>query len=242
MIRLTRSIVPNFLTLANLLSGFIALIYASKEHYELSALFVLVAAVFDMIDGITARLVKSASEFGVELDSLSDAVSFGVVPSFVLYKIYFYQYGEIGTLFSALPLICGVLRLARYNIQSSAFEDKKFFTGLAIPAGAFTILSYIVFYHQTNLIPKNSIHLAIFSVTIFTSIAMISRIKFYNIPRPNRKFLKEHPVITGIFLFALIASFFSKGYFIFPFFVFYIISSFIRHYYLKLLKSKRFQR
>lgn len=243
MIRITRSIVPNLLTLANLLSGFIALIYASKGQYNLSALFVFVAAIFDMIDGITARIIKSASEFGVELDSLSDAISFGVVPSFILYKIYFYQYGDIGFLLSAFPLICGVLRLARYNIQFSAFEDKKFFTGLAIPAGAFTILSYIIYYHQTRLIPIKLLDLTIFSVTIITSISMISRVRFYNLPRPSVKYILEYPLITIIFLIALIIGIISKGYSIFPFFIFYIIGSFIRHYYLKLfVKLKKLKR
>lgn len=239
MIRITRSIVPNFLTLANLLSGFIALIYTSLQQYYLSATFVLIAAIFDMLDGITARLVKSASEFGVELDSLADVVSFGVVPSFVLYKVYFHNFGDIGLLFSALPLICGVLRLARFNIQTLTFEDKVFFTGLAIPAGAFTILSYIIFFHQKNQIPPKISDISIISITVLTSLAMISRVKFYNIPRPNKKYLKEHPFVTIIFILAIISSFLTKGSIIFPFLAFYIIGSFIRHYYLKLFKKRK---
>lgn len=239
MIRITRSLVPNLLTLANLLSGFIALIYSSLQQYYLCGIFVLIAGIFDMLDGITARLVKSVSEFGVELDSLADVVSFGVVPSFVLYKMYFHNFGDIGLLLSSLPLICGVLRLARFNIQALTFEDKVFFTGLAIPAGAFTILSYIIFFHQKNQIPQNIIDFSIIAVTVITSLAMISKVKFYNVPRPNIKYLKEHPFITIIFILAIISAFLTKGYIIFPFFAVYIVGSFIRHYYLKLFKKRK---
>ncbi|MGQ9818700.1 MAG: CDP-diacylglycerol--serine O-phosphatidyltransferase [Candidatus Kapaibacteriales bacterium] len=238
MIRITRSIVPNLLTLANLLSGFIALIYSSKQQYYLSATYVLIAAIFDMLDGITARLIKSASEFGVELDSLADAVSFGVVPSYMLYKVYFYKYGDIGLLFSALPLICGVLRLARFNIQTSTFEDKVFFTGLAIPAGAFTVISYIIFFHQKNQIPVDVKDFSILTVTILTSLAMISKIKFYNIPRPSKKYIREHPFISATFAILIIVSFITKGHIIFPFFAFYISGSVIRHYYLRIFKKR----
>ncbi|MCX7909015.1 MAG: CDP-diacylglycerol--serine O-phosphatidyltransferase [Ignavibacteria bacterium] len=238
MIRLTRSIVPNSLTIANLFSGFVAIIYVAKDEYMLGALFVLLAAIFDMVDGITARLVQSASEFGVQLDSLSDAVSFGVVPSFMLYKIYFYQFGDFGLVISALPLICGVLRLARFNVQTTAFQDKKFFNGLAIPASAFFIISYIIFYHRSDFFDSNTKQYLIFFVTILSSILMVSTIKFYNAPRPNIRYLKQYPIISSIFFLAIILSIATKGLFIFPFFIFYIVGSIIRHYYLKLFVKK----
>lgn len=238
MIRFTRSIVPNSLTVANLFSGFVALIYVSRGEFLLGALFVLLAAIFDLIDGITARLVQSASEFGVQLDSLSDVVSFGVVPSFMLYKIYFFQFGDLGLILSSLPLICGVLRLARFNVQTNAYQDKKFFTGLAIPASAFFIVSYLIFYHLSDIFEQEVKTYLIFSVTILSSLSMISTIKFYNAPRPSIKYFKQHPFITSIFAFAIVLSFISKGMFIFPFFVFYIIGSYTRHYYLKLFYRK----
>ncbi len=238
MIRFTRSIVPNSLTLANLFSGFVALIYVSRGEFLLGALFVLLAAIFDLIDGITARLVQSASEFGVQLDSLSDVVSFGVVPSFMLYKIYFFQFGDLGLILSSLPLICGVLRLARFNVQTNAYQDKKFFTGLAIPASAFFIVSYLIFYHLRDIFAQEVKTYLIFSVTILSSLSMISTIKFYNAPRPSIKYFKQHPYITSIFAIAIVLSFIFKGMFIFPFFVFYIIGSYIRHYYLKLFYRK----
>ncbi|MCX7880224.1 MAG: CDP-diacylglycerol--serine O-phosphatidyltransferase [Ignavibacteria bacterium] len=236
MIRITRSIVPNFLTLANLFSGFIAIVYIEKEMYLFAGGFVLLAAIFDFLDGITARLTKSASEFGLELDSLSDIVSFGVAPSFMLYKIYFYQFADFGILLSALPLMCGVLRLARYNVTSSIFEDKKYFTGMAIPASAFFILSYLIFYHLSNIIPESTKSVLIVLVTISSSIAMISNAKFQNAPRPTKKYIKEHPITTTIFLAVIVVSIVSQGLVLFPFFAFYLLFSFVRHYYLKIWK------
>lgn len=233
MLRITRSIVPNSLTLANLFSGFIAIIYVSQDNFKFAALFILFAAIFDLIDGLTARLVQSASEFGVQLDSLSDVVSFGVVPSFMLYKIYFNQYGDFGLLLSGLPLICGVLRLARFNVQTNAYQDKMFFTGLAIPSAAFFIISYLIFYHTSNLLPEKVKAVTVLAVTLVASLSMVSTIKFYNAPRPNIKYFKQYPFVTVIFLLAVVLAIFSKGLFIFPFLVFYIFASVVRHYFLK---------
>ncbi len=207
--------------------------------YSFTALFVLIAATFDMLDGITARLIKSASEFGVQLDSLSDAISFGLVPSFLLYKVYFYQFQDIGLLISALPLICGVLRLARFNIQTSAFKDKKFFNGMPIPSAAFMIISYLLFYHQNDFLSNEVKRIAIIIVTILTSVAMISTIKFYNAPRPSWAYIKENPIKSLIFLLAIILSIVSKGLFIFPFFVLYLFVSFIRHFFIKIRHFSR---
>ncbi len=232
MVRITRSVVPNLLTIANLFSGFIAIVYVSKENYILAAVFVLVASLFDMMDGITARLINSTSEFGVELDSLSDVVSFGVVPSFMLYKIHFYQYNDLGILISALPLICGVLRLARFNLLTSVFEDKKFFVGLAIPAGAYTIISYLIFYYNSDFFSNQTKEIFIWIVTIFVSISMITTVKFYNAPRPSKKYIRENKTIVVLFLIGLVLAIFSRGYSIFPFFVLYILFCYFRHFYL----------
>jgi len=85
--RITRSIIPNLFTLANLFSGFTAIIHISDGNYDKAAIFIFIAGIFDALDGMMARLTKSTSELGVELDSLCDAVSFGLAPSFMLYKI-----------------------------------------------------------------------------------------------------------------------------------------------------------
>lgn len=227
--RVTRSIVPNLLTLANLFSGFIAIISASEGRFTEAAIFVLVAAIFDMLDGVMARLIHSTSEFGVELDSLCDAVSFGVAPSFVLYKVYFFQLNEIGVLLAALPALCGVVRLARFNVQLTSLEDKKYFRGLPIPSSALAILSYIVFFHLGSTIPEEFKPTTILIVTLLTSAAMVSNIKFDNLPRPTKKSITQRPIFFGLFSLALLAALISKGKLIFPIMMIYIFASSIRH-------------
>ena len=123
--RRVRSIAPNLLTLANLFSGFTAIIYTTQGDFYSAALFIFLGAIFDMLDGIAARIMQTSSEFGVELDSLCDAITFGMAPSFLLYFSYFNTYGETGILFSSLPAIAGVVRLARFNSQLTSLEDKK---------------------------------------------------------------------------------------------------------------------
>lgn len=215
-------------TLANLFSGFAAIIYISQDDYHKGAAFILIAAIFDMLDGVVARLVNATSELGAELDSLSDAVSFGVAPSFMLYQVYFHQIGDIGILISALPAIAGVLRLARFNIMLDSFEDKNYFVGLPIPSGALTILSYIIFVHlKTDISEIIKIYL-IYSVTIVTAAVMVSHIKFDNIPRPTKKSFRQRPIAAIIFVIGVLGTIITSGKMLFPFMLFYIVASAIR--------------
>lgn len=230
--RITRSIVPNLLTLANLFSGFVAIIKISEGDFKFAALFILLGAIFDMLDGLTARLIKASSEFGVELDSLCDAITFGVAPSFMLYKMHFYNFGELGLLISALPALAGVSRLARFNVQLSSFEDKKYFTGLPIPAGALTVVSYCIFYYNSNpLIQYLDNNQLTSIVSIVTALAMVSTIKYENLPKPTKSTIKEQPIVIGVFVIALIVIIYTKGLGIFPFMFFYIFAGAIRYIY-----------
>lgn len=228
--RLTRSIVPNLLTLLNVFMGFNAIIFTSNGEYLKAGLCVLLAAVFDMLDGIVARLLKASSELGAELDSLCDAVSFGVAPSFILYKMMFYQYGEIGIVFASLPALAGVTRLARFNVQLTSFEDKLYFTGLPIPAGALTILSYVLLFKDSGYIPKEYNDAMFFIVAALTAFVMISTVKFDNMPRPTAKYIKKKPIVFTVAVVGLIACIITKGMMIFPFMMFYIVVSSLRHF------------
>ena len=221
--RITRSIVPNLLTLANLFAGFLSIVYSSQGNYSSAAIFIFAAAVFDMLDGFMARLINAASEFGVELDSLCDAVSFGIAPSFLLYQIYFHELGELGILVSALPALLGVVRLARFNVQIESLEDKKYFIGFPIPSNALMIVSYVIFYHLNDSIPEQYKPGLIWFITLVGSLAMVSMIKFANLPRPTKKYFKENPIFSIIFIIALILSILSGGELIFPFFMVYLL-------------------
>ena len=229
--RVTRSFVPNLFTLANLFCGFYAIVVTSQGEFLRGAVFVLAAAIFDTLDGFMARLTRSTSEFGVELDSLCDAVSFGVEPAYMLYKIYFFHFGDFGILLASLPALAGVMRLARFNVQIVSFEDKKFFKGLPIPSGALTIISYIIFYQMRHVFPANFEPALLIAVTIITSLTMVSTIKFDNLPKPTKATWKDKPVVLVIFFIAVIGSIVTLGKFIFPFMIFYIVASSLRHFY-----------
>ncbi len=230
-IRITRSIVPNLFTLVNLFAGFSAIVYISKGDIERGAIFILIAAIFDMLDGIMARLINATSEFGAELDSLCDVVSFGIAPSFMIYQVFFVNYSEIGILFAALPAIAGASRLARFNIQIiDIVEDKQYFKGLPIPAAALTIVSYIIFIMPSRYISTEIQEIATFILIILVSYAMVSAIKFDNIPRPTKKSFLERPIVTVAFILGVILAIVTKGLFVFPFMIFYIVVSSVRHF------------
>ena len=227
--RITRSIVPNLFTLMNLFMGFTSIVYSAKGEFEQAAWLILVAAIFDMLDGVVARLLKAASELGAEMDSLCDAVSFGVAPSFMLYNVYFYQFDDIGILVASLPALAGVVRLARFNIQLTSLEDKLYFRGMPIPSAALVIVTYVIFYHRTDIIPDYLKDYIIFAVTISTALIMISNIKFDNLPRPTKKSFKQRPVAFIVFIIGFTVCAVTRGEMIFPFMVFIIIVSTIRH-------------
>lgn len=236
--RVTRSIIPNLFTLANLFCGFASITAAMNGEIERAALFILLSGIFDALDGVIARLVRSTSEFGVELDSLCDAVSFGVAPSVMLWVVFFHEWQNWGLLLASLPALAGVLRLARFNVQLTSMEDKLYFRGMPIPAGAFTVVSYIVFTHTSGDIPVEWQPLALTLVTLITAGAMVSTIKYDNLPRPTPAAIRQRPLVFLVFLAGVGASIATGGSAIFPFMMLYMIGGAIRHGY-TVLKRKR---
>ncbi len=238
-IRVTRSIVPNLLTLGNVFSGYAAIIFLMDNNFVQASIYIALAAIFDLMDGIVARIMHATSEIGAELDSLCDAVSFGVAPSFMLYKAFFYQYGEMGILLSSLPALAGVIRLARFNVQLISFEDKLYFKGMPIPAGALTIISFVMFYLIKNLLPQNQLEILSFIVVILVPLAMVSTFKFDNLPRPSKQSFKKRPIVFIAVVIAIIVCLITKGYAIFPVMMLYMILSPLRSVATK-LKNKLF--
>lgn len=236
--RVTRSIVPNLFTLANLFCGFAAIVAALESSIERAAFLILLSGIFDALDGVVARLTRSASEFGVELDSLCDAVSFGVAPSVVLYMVYFHELGNWGQLLASLPALTGVLRLARFNVQLTSLEDKQYFRGMPIPAGAFALLSYVVFVHTSAWLPESWRPLTISVVTILVSLAMVSTIKYDNLPRPSLQALRQRPFFFVVFLAGVIGSMVTKGLLVFPLMALYMIGGAVRQV-ISLLRARR---
>lgn len=129
-------ILPNLLTTGNMFFGYFSIVKAMHGDFAWAAGSILLAAVFDILDGRVARLTKGTSEFGVQYDSLCDLVSFGVAPAFLMYQYAFSQAGRLGWIVCFLFLACGALRLARFNVQSAIGKADGDFVGLPIPMAA----------------------------------------------------------------------------------------------------------
>ncbi len=143
-------LLPNLITTCGLLAGFYSIIATVDGAFEMAAIAIMVAGVFDGLDGRVARLTKSTSRFGVEYDSLADLIAFGVAPGVLAYKWALEPWGTWGWLAAALFVACGALRLARFNVQAEAevaSGDGDGFIGLPIPAAAATVASTVLVYY-----------------------------------------------------------------------------------------------
>jgi len=146
-IRMRRGIyiLPNLFTTGNLFCGFWSIISVFQEKYFFAAVAILLASVFDVLDGKVARLSGATSKFGVQYDSLADLVSFGVAPAVLAFSWALRPYGRFGWLAAFIFVVCGALRLARFNVMSATGET-KYFKGLPIPAAASMIALTILLY------------------------------------------------------------------------------------------------
>jgi CDP-diacylglycerol---serine O-phosphatidyltransferase len=149
----TRYLLPNILTLAGVCLGISSIKFSIDGNYGLAVTLILCAAILDALDGRIARLIKGTSEFGKELDSLTDFVSFGIAPVFVLYFWDLNKYGKLGWAITLVYSVCCVLRLARFNltkIEETQEWKNNFFEGIPSPAGGLLILMPLI-YELTNL-------------------------------------------------------------------------------------------
>ncbi len=239
VIQTTRSVIPSLFTVMNLFSGFIAIKTAFIDgDYEKAGWFIVLGALFDTLDGLMARLTHSASEFGVELDSLADVVTFGVAPSAIVYKLYFYQFETYGILIAALPMICGALRLARFNVQLVGF-DKDYFKGLPIPSAALLIVSFVTFHFlrlEPSFISHDQFNVGMFIVVIGASLMMVSTVKYETLPKFSGKAIKAEPAKFIVVMVALILCAVTKGSVIFPLFLLFILFGLIRAIIVRLKK------
>ncbi|MEW5800786.1 MAG: CDP-diacylglycerol--serine O-phosphatidyltransferase [bacterium] len=172
-------ILPNLFTLANMLCGFYSIISTIDGRFHHAAVAIFVAALFDGLDGRIARLTGTCSRFGVEFDSLADLLSFGMAPALLIYLWALHPYQRIGWLAAFLFVICGALRLARFNVQVYSPESKNHFTGLPIPAAASTIASFVLL-HQFLFGDEGSKPIFIAGLAYLLAFLMVSNIKYRN--------------------------------------------------------------
>ncbi|NCD24576.1 MAG: CDP-diacylglycerol--serine O-phosphatidyltransferase [Deltaproteobacteria bacterium] len=229
-------LLPNMMTMASLLTGFMGILWSIQGAYEMAAYAILASCVFDGLDGKLARLTNSASDFGVQLDSLADLVAFGVGPAILVYQWTLHDFGRLGIMASFLIIACGALRLARFNVQTGKIS-KKFFIGLPIPAAACTLAAFVFFAAYlpegfVALIPRIVLVLA-----FLVSILMVSNVRYASFK--DAEVIRAHrfsATVTALLIFVLVAS--EPKLLGFVFFIGYIISGLIYSYFVLPLRGK----
>ncbi|MNJ92778.1 CDP-alcohol phosphatidyltransferase [compost metagenome] len=168
-------VLPNLMTTGNLFSGFFAVIQAIKGNFLWAAYAIVVAAIFDTLDGRLARLTRSTSKFGAEYDSLCDLVSFGVAPGILLYLWALSPFNRLGWVVCFLFVACGALRLARFNVQANVVE-KNYFQGLPIPMAAGIVASSVLAFQDLDLDPMGNVGLLVMAILL--AIVMVSNFRY----------------------------------------------------------------
>ena len=176
--------IPNLITLMSLIAGISSIKFSIQANWKLAVLMIMLAAFFDFFDGWMARKLKKSSQFGAELDSLSDFISFGLAPSLLINLCFTNELGRIGWVISLFYIVCAALRLARFNIENMK-EQSKVFYGIPSPAAAGVIMIplYLNFIDQVQFTINYPLICAV--LTTFAGIMMISRV-----PTPSVKNLK----------------------------------------------------
>jgi CDP-diacylglycerol--serine O-phosphatidyltransferase len=173
-------LLPNLFTSASLFCGFYSIIASFKEHFVPAAIAVLVAVIFDGLDGRVARLTNTTSKFGAEYDSLADVISFGIAPAILAYSWSLSIYGKWGWIVAFLFVLCGALRLARYNIHIGIIESNVF-NGLPIPAAASVVATTVIFFSSDYVGVEGKFHNAFIMIfVIIVSLLMVSGVKYYS--------------------------------------------------------------
>ena len=208
----TRYLLPNILTLGGVCLGISSIKFSIDGNYSLAVIFILLAAILDALDGRVARLIKGTSEFGKELDSLTDFVSFGIAPVFILYFWELNNYGKLGWAITLIYSVCCVLRLARFNltkINDQQLWKSNYFEGVPSPAGGMLILMPLIF-ELTDLNLNFNIKNLTPYFTILIAILMVSKV-----PTLSLKKISISPKTTVFILLGIGIIFISLMYYTF---------------------------
>ncbi|OQY25773.1 MAG: CDP-diacylglycerol--serine O-phosphatidyltransferase [Desulfobacteraceae bacterium 4572_35.2] len=198
-------ILPNLVTTGSLFAGFYGIVSSMNGRYDIAAWFILISAVFDTLDGKVARMTNTTSQFGVEYDSLADLVAFGVAPAILMYSWALQPFGKLGWLAAFLYVVCGALRLARFNVHVETVGSKHFI-GLPIPAAASMVAACVLlFYHLggSGAIRMVSVLILIYCLAVL----MVSNVPYYSFKDPE--LLKRRPfgmlVLAVVLIIVIVA-------------------------------------
>jgi len=196
----TRYILPNILTIAGVCLGISSIKFSLDLNFSMAVIFVTLAAILDALDGRIARLIKGTSEFGKELDSLTDFVSFGIAPAFIIYFWELNKYGKLGWAITLIYSVCCVLRLARFNLTKYKTDEswkQNYFEGVPSPIGALLILSPLILeLTDFNFLLDKKYFVPIF--TLIIAILLISKLPTYSFKK-----IKIKPALTVFILLGI---------------------------------------
>jgi CDP-diacylglycerol--serine O-phosphatidyltransferase len=209
-------ILPNLITLSSMFSGFYSIVASLNSDYERAAWAIMIASVFDVLDGWVARLTHTATRFGIEMDSLADVISFGVAPGVLVYTWSLQQFGRPGWLGAFFLVACAALRLARFNVQMGS-EEKKHFTGLPTPASALVIATTVLAYQEVIDILKQlqferladmiSLDYWVLALTFILAGLMVSNITYHGLKEANLKERRPFGLLVLIVAFLAVIAY-----------------------------------
>lgn len=192
-------ILPSMFTTGNLFCGFYAILRAFNHDFEHASYAILLAGIFDVLDGRVARITKSTSKFGVEYDSIADVISFGVAPAIVAYVWALQPYGRVGFAAAFFFAACGALRLARFNTISEELP-KSYFLGLPIPAAANTVAATVLAQPDLGLTTPGPVLLV---MTFALGVLMVSSIRYRSFKDFDLRHKRQFPLL--VLMVALLA-------------------------------------
>jgi CDP-diacylglycerol--serine O-phosphatidyltransferase len=233
----TIAVFPTLLTLGNLICGFFAIVVAARiekpeailsnvdigdtRNVMLSGCLIFVAMIFDMLDGYVARLSRTSSDFGAQLDSLCDVVSFGVAPGFLLVKMcpwFTYLHDQAVWIIAAAFAACAALRLARFNVETNDDDDHLYFSGLPSPAAAAVIAGFAIMFYQLrqNVNPlKDTVDSVLQAILpffgLFVALLMVSRIRYPHVTNRVLRGQRSFGHVVAV-VFSFVAIMVVRGY------------------------------
>ena len=190
------ALLPSLFTMGNMFCGYACIVYSLRGDFETAAPFIGFAIVLDMLDGRIARLTGTASDFGVELDSLADVISFGIAPAIMSYAWGLAELGRLGMFSGFLFVSAAALRLARFNIQSAAGGDKRYFVGMPSPAAA-SIPAATVYLFSDRITDYREA-LPVLAMVLVPALLMVSTIRFRSFKTIDLRMRRPYTVLLLI--------------------------------------------
>jgi len=229
-------ILPNLFTSCSLFGGFYAIIAAVQGRFDAAAIAILISSLFDGLDGKIARFTDTTTKFGAEYDSLCDLVAFGVAPGLLAFLWSLKPFGRFGWLAVFLYIICGALRLARFNIQKNGLESRHF-KGLPIPGAAIFIATFVLFMNSMGGFARNH-HMILIIIMYLLSFLMVSTIDYFSFKGLGLFKRKPFNALVATILLLIVVAY-KPAFMLFLFSTIYVVSGLAMMFYHRVLRPTK---